>query len=96
MAGALCLSPGMTGCKPQDIERTVSEEQTDTELAQQVKVTLGNSPAFKFPDVSVAAFKGRIQLSGFVQSNAQKNAAESIAKAIPGVTKVENGISLKH
>jgi osmotically-inducible protein OsmY len=42
--------------------------------------------------MQVASFKGRIQLSGFVQSADQKSAAETIAKGIPGV---ENRISLK-
>ncbi len=94
-AGMLCLGLGLSGCKPEATERTVIEEQVDQELAQLVKVTLGNSPSFRFPDVQVASFKGQIQLSGFVRSDDQKRAAETIAKGIPGVAKVENGIALK-
>lgn len=94
-AGLLCGSLGLTGCKPETIERTGIEEQVDQQLAEQVKAAFGNSPAFKFPNVQVASFKGKIQLSGFVQSEDQKSAAETIAKGIPGVVEVENGISLK-
>lgn len=94
-AGLLCGSLGLTGCKQETIERTVTEEQIDQQLAEQVKAAFGTSPAFKFPDVQVASYKKKIQLSGFVQSDDQKSAAETIAKGIPGVVEVENSISLK-
>jgi len=95
MAGMLCGSLTLTGCKQETTERTNLEAQTDQKLAEQVNTAFANSPAFKFPDVQVASFKGRIQLSGFVQSGDQKSAAESIAKRIPGVVEVENQIALK-
>ena len=94
-AGMLWGSLGLTGCKQAASERTSTEAQVDQKLAEQVKAAFGNSPAFKFPDVQVASFKGKIQLSGFVQSEDQKSAAETIAKGIPGVVEVENSISLK-
>ena len=93
--GMLCWSLGLTGCKKETVERTATEQQIDQQLAEQVKVTFGNSPAFKFPDVQVATFKGKVQLSGFVRSEDQKSSAETIAKGIPGVVEVENNISLK-
>lgn len=91
----LCASVGVTGCKPAALPRTATEEQVDQQLAEQVKAAFRNSPAFKFPDVQVASFKGRVQLSGFVQSDAQKGAAETIAKGIPNVVEVDNKIALK-
>ena len=94
-AGILLLSLGLTGCKQETIERTGTEEQIDQQRAEHVKVDFGNSPAFKFPDVQVASFKGKVQLSGFVLSEDQKSLAETIAKGIPGVVEVENEISLK-
>jgi osmotically-inducible protein OsmY len=94
-AGMLCGSLALTGCNQETTERTNLDEQTDQQLAEQVKSAFGNSPAFKFPDVQVASYKGNIQLSGFVQSDDQKSAAESIAKGIPGVVEVENQIALK-
>lgn len=91
----LCAGMSLTGCKPDTVPRTATEEQVDQQLADQVKTAFRNSPAFKFPDVQVASFKGRIQLSGFVQSSAQKSAAETIAKGIPNVVEVDNRIALK-
>jgi hyperosmotically inducible periplasmic protein len=91
----LLSSPALTGCKRQAVERTSVEHQEDDQLAEQVKATFKNSPSFKFPDVQVAAFKGTVQLSGFVLSDEQKQAAENLAKGVPGVVTVENKISRK-
>lgn len=93
--GVLFGSLGLTGCKSESINRTAAEEQSDQELAEQVKTAFGNSPSFKFPDVRVTSFKGKVQLSGFVRSEDQKQAAETIAKGISDVAEVENSISLK-
>lgn len=94
-AAILCGSLCLPSCKQETITRTGTEEQVDQKLAEQVTTAFVNSPAFKFPDVQVASYKGKIQLSGFVQSDDQKSAAETMAKGIPGVVEVENGISLK-
>jgi len=94
--GLLCMSAGMIGCEWEPVARTGTEQQVDLALTEQVKTASGNSPAFKFPDVQVVAFKGKVQLSGFVVSEDQKRSAESIAKGVPGVVAVENNISLKH
>lgn len=93
--GILCGSGCLTSCKQEPIQRTGSEEQIDQKLAERVTTAFVNSPAFKFPDVQVTSFKGKVQLSGFVQSDDQKRAVETIAKEIPGVVEVENRISLK-
>lgn len=94
-AGMIFLCSGLTGCKQETAPRTVTEQQIDQKLTEDVKAAFGNSPTFKFPDVQVAAFKGKVQLSGFVLSDDQKSSAETIAKNVPGVVKVENSISLK-
>jgi len=96
--GFLCLSAGMIGCKQEKetVARTGTEQQVDDALTEQVKTAFKNSLAFKFPDVQVVVFKGKVQLNGFVSSEDQKSSAESIAKGIPGVVEVENNISLKN
>lgn len=84
-----------SGCKPAPVERTTTERSLDEKTSEAVKVALGNAASFKFPDVQVASFNGRVQLSGFVVSADQKKSAETIAKGVPGVASVENKISLK-
>lgn len=93
---AMLLAISFAGCHRQALERTPAERQHDETLVQQVKATFNNSPSFKFPDVEVAAYKGTVQLSGFVVSEDQKLAVEKLVKSVPGVGTVENRISLKH
>ena len=94
--GLLGLNAVTIGCNREAATRTDAEQQVDDALTGQVKTAFGNSPAFKFPDVQVAAFKGKVQLSGFVVSEDQKRSAGAIAKGVPAVVAVENNISLKH
>ncbi len=93
---SVALSSAMlTGCQKETAERTSAEQQDDQKLADQVKAAFASSSSFKFPDVQVAAFKGTVQLSGFVVSDDQKTAAENLAKTVSGVGPVENKISIK-
>jgi len=45
--------------------------------------------------VSIAVFKGTVQLNGFVDLSAQKTQAGDIAKQVPGVREVANNITVK-
>jgi osmotically-inducible protein OsmY len=92
LSGGIAL---MSGCKPAPVERTATERSVDEKLSEAVKAALGNSASFRFPDVQVASFNGKVQLSGFVVSADQKKSAEAITKEVPGVVSVENKISLK-
>ena len=56
---------------------------------------LNSDPAYKFTEVKVAAYQGKVQLSGFVDKDHQKGQAEEIAKKTPGVKEVRNDITLK-
>jgi osmotically-inducible protein OsmY len=94
-AMVLLLSPALTSCNREPVERTAAEQQDDQKLSDAVKATFATSPSFKFPDVQVASYRGTVQLSGFVVSDDQKKAAENLAKGVPGVQAVENKISLK-
>jgi len=89
--GAVVIS----GCNPTSVERTATERSDDDSISFAVKAALANSTSFKFPDVQVASFNGKVQLSGFVVSDDQKDSAEAIARGVPGVSSVENKISLK-
>lgn len=98
LAASALLSGGTvltSGCKPTLPERTATERAVDTKLSEAVKTAFESSASFKFPDVQVAAFNGKVQLSGFVVGDDQKQSAAAIAKAVPGVMSVENEIALK-
>ena len=67
----------------------------DTTLTTKVRSALNDSVEYKFPDVKATAFRGTVQLSGFVVSNDQKQRAADIAKTVPGVRNVENKITVR-
>jgi len=93
----------LTGCDRGDrgentrpaAERTAGEQIDDKTLTSRVKSALSDNTEYKFPDVSVTAFKGTVQLSGFVNTAEQKARAGEIAKNVQDVKNVENKIALK-
>lgn len=101
--GVLLAAGAITGCDRQTIsdrtdkipaERTVGEAIDDTTLAGRVKAAL-EADTVKFPDVKVSAFKGTVQLSGFVDESDQKGRAGDVAKSAADVKDVENNITVK-
>ena len=86
---------GLTGCAGDRYHRSTGEYIDDKTLDGRVKHALGDNPEYKFDDVKVAAFKGTVQLNGFVNSSDQKKKAGQIAEKVDGVKSVENKISVK-
>ncbi len=93
MAGMLLI---MAGCKtaPKD-ERSEGRALDDKHITENVKKSLETEPTFKFSEVTVSTFAGIVQLSGFVNSDGEKQRAEDIAENTGGVKQVVNGIALK-
>lgn len=61
------------------------------------KTTLAffNALKLKASEINVETYKGREQLSGFVNSQADINQALELAKGIAGVVPVKNDLRLK-
>jgi hyperosmotically inducible protein len=84
------------GVPPGEIGRTTGQKVDDKELGNRVKNALDDNTAYKFPDVKVNVYNGRVQLSGFVATRDQKQKAEEIAKSMTGTgVTVENKITVK-
>ena len=84
-----------TGSPAPEVERTVGQKLDDKTLGSRVKDALDSSAAYKFPEVKVNVYEGKVQLSGFVQTREQKANAEDIAKATVGGVTVENKITVQ-
>jgi osmotically-inducible protein OsmY len=54
-----------------------------------------NEPSLKSAEINVETFKGVVQLSGFVNSQASVNRAVEVARGVPGVKSVKNDMRLK-
>ncbi len=67
----------------------------DTVITTKVKTAVLNDPNLKSAEINVETFKGRVQLSGFVNSQADINQAVKVARAVEGVSSVTNDMKLK-
>ena len=84
-----------TGCAGNQYDRSTGESIDDRATTSRVKGALGDDSAYKYPDVKVTTFKGKVQLSGFVDNRQQKARAEDLAKNTAGVKDVDNSITVK-
>jgi len=82
----------VAGCASSRYERTTGEYFDDKMLGKRVKHALNAQPVYKYPDVKVNTFRGVVQLSGFVASEGQREAATEIAERVRGVGEVQNDI----
>ncbi|HWC61287.1 MAG TPA: BON domain-containing protein [Verrucomicrobiae bacterium] len=93
MAAVLLI---VAGCQtaPKD-ERSEGRALDDKHITENVRKTLESEPTYKFSEVNVSTFAGVVQLSGFVNTDGEKQRAQEIAQNTDGVKQVVNGIALK-
>ena len=83
------------GCAGSPTQESTGEYVTDSWITSKVKLALAEDPAVKAREVNVETFKGVVQLSGFVISQAAMNQAVYVTRGIKGVTEVKNDMRLK-
>lgn len=74
---------------------TIGTEIDDAVLTTKVKTALLGDPEIRSFDLNVETRKGEVQLTGFVNNQAQIDLAIGVVRGIEGVTGVQNGISIK-
>lgn len=75
--------------------RTVGNKVDDGIVTAKVKSALLADSSVKALDIAVATNKGEVQLSGFVDNQAQIDQAIAVAKGVEGVQGVANKMTLK-
>jgi osmotically-inducible protein OsmY len=83
------FSAAMIGCQSKT-SRMTEKEMNDKALALAVNSKLTQDPLLKDMPIGVACYRQEITLSGAVNTPMQKNHAEQIARAVPGVRDVNN------
>ena len=78
-----------------EAKTTVGTTIDDSAITTKVKSALLADPDVKGLDIQVETNKGEVQLSGFVDSQAQIDRAISIARGVEGVNNVQNKMTLK-
>lgn len=67
----------------------------DSRTAERVREALAAGSEYRFDGIRVAAGDGVVQLSGFVNTSAQRNRAGEVASKVVGVKSVENKLTVK-
>ena len=85
----------LAGCASTRTQSSTGEYIDDSVITTKVEAGLAESKKTSLFDIEVETYKGRVQLSGFVDSETEKDAAEQIANQVAGVREVVNNIQLK-
>jgi osmotically-inducible protein OsmY len=85
----------VAGCASTSTQESTGQYVDDSAITTKVKTAIFNEPSLKSAEINVETFKGRVQLSGFVSSQANINQAVQVAQSVGGVTSVKNDMRLK-
>jgi len=83
------------GCASTQKQEGTGEYFDDTAITTKVKAAVFNEATLKSAEINVETFKGVVQLSGFVSSQANINKAVEVARTVPGVKSVKNDMRIK-
>jgi hyperosmotically inducible periplasmic protein len=92
---ALPLMVGLSGCAGVRLNQSTEQRIQDNRTAERVREALAAGADYKYDGVKVVACNGVAQLSGFVNTSAQKNAAGEVASRVVGVKDFVNNITFK-
>ena len=85
----------LIGCAPTAKHEGTGEYVDDSTITTKVKAAIFAEPTLKSAEINVETFKGVVQLSGFVTSQADIDKAAAVARAVSGVKSVKNDMRLK-
>jgi osmotically-inducible protein OsmY len=85
----------VVGCASTAKQEGTGEYVDDTVITTKVKAAIFNEPSLKSAEINVETFKGRVQLSGFVNSQSNIVKAVDVAGGVGGVKSVKDDMRLK-
>jgi hyperosmotically inducible periplasmic protein len=83
------------GCAGDRYHRSTGAYFDDKATTAKVKADLFSDPVVRGSEVKVKTYQGKVQLSGFVDTQQQKDRAAEIARRINGVQWVKNDLIVK-
>lgn len=97
LAGMLLISLmiAVAGCASTTTSESTGEFIDDSVITANVKAALLADKEAPGMSIQVETFKGRVQLSGFVNNHAEAKRAAEVARGIKGVKSVVNNITVK-
>jgi osmotically-inducible protein OsmY len=85
----------LLGCATTAKQEGTGEYFDDSVITTKVKVAIFGEDSLKSSEINVETFKGVVQLSGFVNSQADIDRAVEVARSVKGVTSVKNDMRVK-
>ncbi len=85
----------VVGCAATATHEGTGQYIDDSVITAKVKAAILDNDTTKVLEVNVETFKGVVQLSGFVSSQAAANKAVELARGVSGVKGVTNDMRLK-
>ncbi|HJX58415.1 MAG TPA: BON domain-containing protein [Thiobacillus sp.] len=85
----------VVGCASTSKQEGTGQYIDDTVITAKVKAALIEDPLTKAIEINVETFKGVVQLSGFVISQAAADRAVALARGVAGVKSVKNDMRIK-
>lgn len=85
----------LSGCAPIEGRETAGQYVGDAKISTEIRGDLVKDQALKAFQINVHTMQGVVQLSGFVDSRAQKDEAGRVAESIDGVRQVDNNIVVR-
>ena len=85
----------VVGCVSTATHEGTGEYIDDSVITTKVKHALLHTDGLKSGEINVETFKGVVQLSGFIRSQADIDLAQEVARGVNGVKSVKNDMRVK-
>ena len=85
----------VVGCAATSKQEGTGEYIDDSVITTKVKAAILNDATLKVAEINVETFKGVVQLSGFVGTQADIDKGIAVTRAVAGVKSVKNDMRLK-
>jgi osmotically-inducible protein OsmY len=94
-AAVLAIVISVAGCAATSTSKSTGEMVDDSVLTTKVNAALASDSVASALAVDVEAYRGRVLLSGFVDSEEQIQTIVSIVEGVDGVEEVTNSLQVK-
>jgi len=91
----LLVAVSLAPCAETRTRESTGQYVDSAAITTKVKTAILQDPDLKVLSISVTTFKGKVQLSGFVDTPELKAKAGKIAASVEGVRGVENDLKIK-
>lgn len=92
---ALAASLAVSGCNVFRGQSTPGEYMDDVAITTKVKAELLDSGRVEGLDVNVDSMNGKVTLTGWADTTAERTTAGTIARSVDGVKSVDNQLKIK-